>query len=244
MRGSFKYLIILFVFSGLTLNGHCQETLVKDSGLVAPFKGELRYKITWKGKGFDELANALPDSMIVLAAEKGFSVSYFGGMSDTLLQQHIWERKTGRSLLVYPYLSTAWESYPDKNDTLVSKLKRESRVEKIRGKSCSLYSLKWNNKDWKEEFWLWDSTRFAGMEDSLANNQIPPIYLAGLKGIPLRYVRTGPEGTSTAEIREIVPMKGIVLLPVPGPEIEIVPIPKRANVKHPVFEQDRKNRAQ
>ena len=240
MQAALKHLLLLCVIVSSALSGKCQETLANDSGIVSPFKGELRYQISWKGKAMEDLKGLLPDSMIVLAADDGFSVRFFGGMSDTLMEELIWERNTGRLLAIYPYLSTAWESYPDKKDTLIPKLKKEVRIEKILGKSCRMYSLKWNNKEWKEEFWIWDSTRFIGIGDSVPLNQVPPIFIAGLKGLPMKYIRSNATLTSTAEIKEIVPMPGLVPLPVPGEGIQISPLPSRANLKHPVFEESRK----
>lgn len=187
----------LFVLVGLVSGWSlilAQETIITDSGWIAPFKGILEYQVSYSGEAAEGKAEYLPDSLTVVMDEYGIEMEYHGGLVPQLGSRLFWDVKDGNlySLLTGPQKNTRYVMPQNRIPSLPTEFKALRDKKTISGKSCKGYQYIEKTEDWTEttEIWVFDSIRYyANLPDSMLAYK--PIICGDRQGrIPLKIIRT------------------------------------------------------
>ncbi|HHG84138.1 MAG TPA: hypothetical protein ENJ82_05250, partial [Bacteroidetes bacterium] len=94
-----RFSILAFFFCAIFSTLPAQETWVSDPAPTY-FKGVVTYKVSYSGKLSYAQKRWLPDSMVIQANAPYIRIQFFGGMSDTLMQDVLWNSLDKNYLLI------------------------------------------------------------------------------------------------------------------------------------------------
>lgn len=178
-----------------------QEAIINDDSLEYPFRGIITYTSTHKTKLEPVETTFLPDSMELAVDYPLMSVSWFGGLSDSLFNRMIWNAETGAYALVLPGRKLVLS--PPVEDTLMGEvLNSTGRSMKILDFNCEQFILDYAGSSWKDEIWI---TYDMWIPVDTAKNwkYKPPFIIPGKTGMPLKMVRSGLTGSTTTTAIEV-----------------------------------------
>lgn len=183
---------------------------------LTPFQGQIGYRLSYKNFPAD-LQHFLPDSMTLWSNPPMIRITYHGGMSDSLRTEMQWDASQYRYYMIDQNAKTAW-LLDDQFQVPVKLPLKSIATDSLLGMNCKVFEIPVTAG--KDRYSVSDSIHFPFLpQDSLIDSLrhfVPPFLMPGQQCIPLRTIRTTPQGT--VEARAISIQRGL-----PDPSIFRMP---------------------
>lgn len=185
--------IILLICSWILIGPLWGQGETIQAGDLAPFSGELHYTLSWKGPNTALWANQLPDSMVLNVGPEGIRARYFGGISDSLINEFVWLTGENSFYLLDTKHKIAYTNPPglEKQQTSFTPLKGEAASSKLLDHACAAYQSQ--SKGFSDTYWLTEDIYYPhSSNDSIGG--VPAFLSSDAQTIPLSMERRTPDG--------------------------------------------------